>query len=641
MHSRTPFPRSRRHFTAITGPRLREDLPGLDLLVDDSPDAILMAENGAVVYANHACVALFGLQAQSAFVGVQVDALVAVRDRDLARARRRKLAPEGKRSDDSTVRMCRPDGSEFDVFMRSRAVRHRGHLFIQMILRDLSEALATARASSLAEKRYRTLFELSPTGLVELRGLTIIEANDRSAWILGFANAGAVIGHELHEFIAEPDRGMLFRGLDHAVNSPAPPHSFEVRTMAGANGVTHVNFKPAHLEGGDARHLVLAVRDASELRLLKSRLQSEQTYFRNLADQAPVMLWTADLLGNFTWLNAAWSRFSAAFDGMCDANRQADDSVATNRMFETWLAAMHPDDRDGSLAIYRDAVTRLASFDIEYRLRDHCGEYHWMVCRGRLHRGTRGAPDGFIGCNLDIEAIKRLETALIAANTGLEEQLERRTADLRAFNYSVSHDLRSPVRAINGFVEFLREDLAAGDLESASSLAVRVGAAGRHLESMLEKLLQYAMRAETALSTEMVSQNDLLRRVISSLEAHDAEIIVHELPPAICDRLLVEEVWNNLIGNAVKYSAKVARPRIEIGFADGAYFVRDNGVGFDMADYRRLFGLFNRLHPEHQFKGTGAGLAITRRIIVDHGGEIWADSSPGEGACFHFTLPMD
>jgi light-regulated signal transduction histidine kinase (bacteriophytochrome) len=234
--------------------------------------------------------------------------------------------------------------------------------------------------------------------------------------------------------------------------------------------------------------------------------------------------------------------------------------------------------------------------------------------------------------------IGHLEAELARARGDLEEQLLLRTEDLRAFNYSVSHDLRGPVRAITGFANFLREDIGADDLAAAAHTAARIAAAGERLDEMLEKLLQFSMRAEAALNLQAVAQEELVREVIDQLPDHHAGISIGKLPAATCDRILIGEVWTNLISNAIKYSARETSPVIGIGHADGAYFVRDNGVGFDMGDYRRLFGLFNRLHADQEFCGTGAGLAIARRIVAHHGGTMWATSEPGRGATFCFTL---
>ncbi|MBL8382510.1 MAG: PAS domain-containing protein [Burkholderiales bacterium] len=498
---------------------------------------------------------------------------------------------------------------------------------------------AARDAVERAEQRYRALFELSPTGLVQLRGRTVVEANDRAAWVLGCLSPADVIGQDLQQWVAPADRAAFRDHLDAALAGRDPAAAFEVRSARTAHGVTHVNFKPARLAGRAGPSLLLAVRDGSHAHRLIDQIETRQAHFRAIADQTPVLLWMADLDGRLTWLNAEWARLSEDFAGCAGMAPGESAGAPAPDIAAVWAQAVHPDDRARVLDAYAQAVARRADFDMEYRLHERGGSYRWMVCRGRVRRDGEGNPVGFIGCDLDIDRIKQLEGALVQANAELEDRLDKRTADLRAFNYSVSHDLRGPVRSISGFAGLLGEDLAGGDLASARASAARIGAAARRLDAMLEKLLQYAMHAEAALHTETVAQEDLVRAIVDALPPHRADIRIARLPPARCDRLLVEEVWTNLIGNAIKYSAGVAAPVVEIGHADGEYYVRDNGVGFDMADYRRMFGLFARLHPEQDFDGTGAGLAIAKRIVVHHGGSMRAHSAPGTGATFYFTLP--
>jgi light-regulated signal transduction histidine kinase (bacteriophytochrome) len=226
-------------------------------------------------------------------------------------------------------------------------------------------------------------------------------------------------------------------------------------------------------------------------------------------------------------------------------------------------------------------------------------------------------------------------------------ELQALNADLESFSYSVSHDLRAPVRAMLGFSEVLLEDYGSGlDAEGRRLLnvvhdeAVRMGA-------LIDDLLAFAHLGRQPMEREVVNMTELVRDVVA--EQHRltpdarATIEVSPLPRALGDRALLRHVWANLISNALKYTSRSERPAITItGSVEGdraVYAVRDNGVGFDMRYAGKLFGVFQRLHRSDEFPGTGVGLAIVGSIVGRHGGSVWAEAAPGAGATFTFTLP--
>jgi light-regulated signal transduction histidine kinase (bacteriophytochrome) len=226
-------------------------------------------------------------------------------------------------------------------------------------------------------------------------------------------------------------------------------------------------------------------------------------------------------------------------------------------------------------------------------------------------------------------------------------ELEASNAELESFSYSVSHDLRAPLRAIDGFTTlFMREygsQIAADGLDLLAG--VRSGAA--RMQRLIDDLLHLARFSRQPLEMHTVSMKDLVRRVLATLQHQWPERARHleigELPECRGDRSLLEHVLTNLLSNALKFTATRDFARIEVGAyqegADLVYFVRDNGVGFDMKYADKLFGAFQRLHSESEFPGTGIGLSIVRRIILRHGGRVWAESRPQEGTQLYFSLP--
>lgn len=249
--------------------------------------------------------------------------------------------------------------------------------------------------------------------------------------------------------------------------------------------------------------------------------------------------------------------------------------------------------------------------------------------------------------------VKRSAEALSALNAELERRVVERTAQLDAamreletFSYSVSHDLRSPLRQIEGFCTLLREDHATQlDAEGARHLG-RIQAATERMSQLIDDLLSLARVTGHRMSHQPLSLSALAEAVVAELQAtepgREVEVRIRPGLTAVGDAHLLRIALDNLIGNAWKYSSKVARAEIEFDASEESgetvYYVRDNGAGFDPAYAGRLFTAFQRLHSESEFEGTGIGLATVQRIIARHGGRVWAAGAPGQGATFSFTL---
>ncbi len=223
-------------------------------------------------------------------------------------------------------------------------------------------------------------------------------------------------------------------------------------------------------------------------------------------------------------------------------------------------------------------------------------------------------------------------------------QLEAANRELTAFSYSISHDLRAPVRAVDAFAHMLEEDSASQlDAEGRRRLAL-IRDNSRRMGALIEDLLAFVSLNRQTLNPVRLDMETIISEVWTELGAGaHARLKTGPLPPAHGDRALLRQVWSNLLGNALKFSGKREVPEIEISArsepGEVVYCVRDNGAGFDMRHYDKLFGVFWRLHREDEFPGTGVGLAIVQRIVSLHGGRVWAESKVDEGAKFYFSLP--
>ena len=238
-------------------------------------------------------------------------------------------------------------------------------------------------------------------------------------------------------------------------------------------------------------------------------------------------------------------------------------------------------------------------------------------------------------------------------NERLEQRVLERTAELETvnkelegFNYSVSHDLRAPLRVIQGYGKMLLKTATAKLDEAEVGYIKDMVQSAKHMGSLVDDLLDFSRMGRTQLAKTSVDMEELVEEVVGEIKAADpntkASIKVSGLQKINCDPVLIKQVWINLVSNAVKYSRKAEQPVIEIGSTgingSQVFFIKDNGAGFDMQYSEKLFGVFQRLHKVAEYEGTGVGLALVHRIVTKHGGRIWADAKMNEGATFYFTL---
>lgn len=269
-------------------------------------------------------------------------------------------------------------------------------------------------------------------------------------------------------------------------------------------------------------------------------------------------------------------------------------------------------------------------------------------------RDAYGRPQYLLGISDDITEAKRAEEAIRALNASLQvraNQLEAANKDLEGFSYSVSHDLRAPLRAIDGFTKIFEEDYG-GQIDDEGRRLLRViRENSRRMGLLIDDLLAFSRLGRQPLSTEQTDMNSLALEALDQVHAGglgtNASTVIHDLPAARVDRSLLKQVWINLLSNALKYSSTRESPQIEVGSltTENAldhliFFVKDNGVGFDMRYYDKLFGVFQRLHRVDEFSGTGVGLAIVHRLITRHGGRVWAEAELNRGATFFFSVPV-
>jgi two-component system, sensor histidine kinase and response regulator len=249
---------------------------------------------------------------------------------------------------------------------------------------------------------------------------------------------------------------------------------------------------------------------------------------------------------------------------------------------------------------------------------------------------------------LDVQRLRKENAELHAREKIKSAELAAAYHDLESFSYSISHDLRAPLRSMDGFAGILESEFADQLGEEGRRIIGVIRAGSRKMDELIVSLLEFSRVGRSALELDRVDMTMLAESAAAEIKAlhtsPQALIEISDLPAIDADAILIRQVWCNLIGNGLKYSAKRALPKISVrGHVDNReaiYEVEDNGAGFDMQYADKLFGVFQRLHSSDDFAGTGVGLAIVQRIITRHGGRIWAQGSPDAGACFRFALPM-
>jgi PAS domain S-box-containing protein len=452
-----------------------------------------------------------------------------------------------------------------------------------------------------------------------------------------------LIGRPFAGIIPPDDLPMLNGKLQDALENPLEPWDCRYLADGGQIRWARASSRPI-FEHGRAVGIQGLFSDVTEHKQLEEAIKESEEQFNALGNSVSEGIWYASVDGrDFQYINPAFEQLYGR--SLADIKENPD----------LWKQIVHPDDRALAEASAHDLLAQ-GFFESEYRIVRPDGEVRWVFDRKTMVRNRLGEPVRMGGIISDITERKRAEAEILKLNAELEQRVQQRTEqlseanrNLEAFSYSVSHDLRAPLRGIDGFSRALQEDCADRLDKTGRNHLARIQAGVQRMGRLIDDLLNLSRAGRIPMSCTPVDLSLLAGRVLEELRrsdpGHRVETAIAPGLIALGDESLLFQALHNLLENAWKFTARTEQARIEFGRCrldgEAVFCVRDNGAGFDMAYADRLFAPFQRLHTQTDFPGIGIGLAIAQRIILRHKGRVWAEAAVGKGAVFYFTLPME
>lgn len=508
------------------------------------------------------------------------------------------------------------------------------------VARDIGDRKQAEQKLQQASQYTRSLIEASLDPLVTIsKAGKVTDVNAATEQATGLARE-RIVGNDFCDYFTEPQKAR--EGYQRVFEKGfVRDYPLAIRSATGA--VTDVVYNASVFKGasGEVEGVFAAARDVTDLKRTEQelRLSRERLALALKAGHSGTFDW--DMQNNVD----RWTPEVEEVHGLAPGE--------FGGKFEDWEALVLPADLPSAKACIESSL-KTGELAGEWRIhrRDN-GQVRWITARAKILNDEKGKPWRMIGVNMDVTERKQAEEEVLKLNDELEQRVIQRTAELEAankeleaFTYSVSHDLRAPLRHISGYSKILSEEFSCDLPADAQHHVQRILEGTRRMGQLVDDLLNLGRVGRKELSLQVAGLRSIVDEVIESLKSEvgdrQVEWKIGDLPYVECDTALIQQVFQNLLSNALKFTRPRARAVIEIGqeARDGGsvVYIRDNGVGFRMKYADKLFGIFQRLHRAEDFEGTGVGLATVQRIIQKHGGRIWAEAELDKGAAFYFEL---
>ena len=532
----------------------------------------------------------------------------------------------------------RPDGSRVPVLVNFAALKSAQGEIIGAITSfiDLTEQRKAQEALRHSERELSDLFEHASIGIhwVGPDGI-IMRANQAELDLLGYSRE-EYVGRHIAEFHVDQPviQDILLR-----LTCGETLYEYQARLRCKDGSIRDVLINSNVLFGaGKFIHTRCFTRDVTHRNRAEEALRENEERFRTLADNISQFAWTADPTGGVFWYNRRWYEYTGTtFEEMQGWG---------------WEKVQHPDHLDRVVTKWRQVHSAGEPWEDTFPLRGRDGTYRWFLSRALPIRDAEGRIVRWFGTNTDVTELRETQASLRESEERLKGQtsaLAESNKELEGFSYSVSHDLRAPLRTIDAFTRIVEEEHGPHLNAEAHRCLTIVRTAAAQAGELIDDLLEFSRLGRQGMHVRAVMMAELARGAADDVrivqEDRKIDLVIADLPPCRGDHRLLKVVWTNLLSNAFKYTKNRREARIEVGWVqddpsaeDVTYYVKDDGVGFDMKYVGKLFGVFQRLHRKEDFEGTGVGLAIVQRIVQRHGGRVWADGTVDGGATFFFSL---
>jgi PAS domain S-box-containing protein len=534
----------------------------------------------------------------------------------------------------------RKDGSEFWAEYTFTSIEDPAgnHTHWVCTLRDITERKQAEEMARL----FTSIVEYSDDAIMSKTLDDIILSWNKGAERIYGYTSGEMVGQNITRLMPSDKIHELAEIIDNAGRAERLEHFLTEHVRKdGRRIAVSITVSPLRDATGIVVGASIISRDVTAQKTVEKALALSEERYRSLAFATTQIVWGTNMHGEVIADIPMWRAFT--------------DQSLEEVMGLKWIDALHPEDRERTRDVWLRAVKNCSFYDTEYRMRRSGGEYRWMAVHGAPVLELDGTIREWVTACADIQDRKLAEAEIAKLNAELEQRVIQRTAELEAanreleaFSYSVSHDLRAPLRAVNGFSRILLEEYSSQLPAKAQHYLTVTRNNAVQMGALIDDLLAFARLSRQPLRKQTIAPAELVKQVLEDLtlerEGRQVEITVGDLPVCQGDPQLLKQVMVNLLSNGLKYTRTRAVARIEVGAIIPAagdtpvYYVRDNGVGFDMRYSDKLFGVFQRLHGAEEYPGTGVGLAIVQRIVHRHGGRVWAEAQVNHGATFYFML---